>query len=208
MNASISDARLEDLYYVFYPYSDKLPKIVSEDDLQIHVPSYYTSLLLPAKAKLSNRRSLEREGLKWWELERPRSWQQTREPKIVSKYFGGVRSFAYDKDGNYVVVVGHAWFRQQGAVELGLTSDELYFAMLAYLNSNATAVLLEYTSVQVSGGQFDLSNKYVKDLPIINLAKLSAHNIDQLVQRGSEIASGKVENWRDVDNAVISALEV
>jgi hypothetical protein len=63
-------------------------------------------------------------------------------------------------------------------------------------------------SVQVSGGQFDLSNKYVKDLPILNFAKLDVDSLNQLVRFGRAIADGTIERWRDVDDLVLSALEV
>ena len=208
MNPSIRDARLDDSYYVFYPYSDGLPGIQTEDDLATHVRSYYTTTLLPAKDKLAGRKSLQREELNWWDLIWPRSWQQGRHAKIVSKYFGDKRSFAFDQSGNYVVVVGHAWLLEEANADLSLTPEEVQFAALAYLNSTVAESLLEYISVQVSGGQFDLSNKYVKDLPILNFAKLDVDSLNQLVRFGRAIADGTIERWRDVDDLVLSALEV
>ena len=62
--------------------------------------------------------------------------------------------------------------------------------------------------MQVSGGQFDLSNKYVKDLPILNFARLEVAVLNQLVQMGRAIADGMIERWADVDDLVLSALEV
>lgn len=88
MNLSIADARLNDDYFVFYPYSEGLPSIASEDDLAAHVPTYFEEFLLPAKPKLSSRKSLAKANLNWWELLWHRSWQTKRSPKIVSKYFG------------------------------------------------------------------------------------------------------------------------
>ena len=58
MNPSITDAQLNDEYYVFYPYSDGLPSIAREADLEEHVPMYFHNFLLPAKSKLSDRKSL------------------------------------------------------------------------------------------------------------------------------------------------------
>src|SRR5579859_2919391 len=168
MNPSIKDGQLDDSYYVFYPYSEGLPKIASEDELQQYLPNYYATVLLPAKESLASRKSLKREELDWWELIWPRSWQARAEPKIVSKYFGGNRSFALDRTGSFVVVVGHAWLLQDAPKEANLTAHEVQLATLAYLNSSVTEALLEYISIQVSGGQFDLSNKYVENLPIPN----------------------------------------
>ena len=98
--------------------------------------SYYATRLLPAKEKLAGRKSLQREELNWWDLIWPRSWQQGKLPKIVSKYFGGKRSFAFDRSGNYVVVVGHAWLLQEANADSNVTTEELQFATLAYLKQH------------------------------------------------------------------------
>lgn len=207
MNPSIREGRLDDSYYVFYPYSDGLPEIRSEDDLTAHVSSYYTTALLPAKEKLARRKSLQREELNWWDLIWPRSWQQGKPVKIVSKYFGDTKSFALDESGDYVVVVGHAWLLKEGnAEDASLTPEEVRFAVLAYLNSTMAESLLEYISVQVSGGQFDLSNKYMKDLPIPNLPKLDVSCRNQLVGLGKAITDGTIERWADVDDLVFGTL--
>jgi len=206
MNPSIDDGKVHDRYYVFYPHSEGVPALSSEEQLQQHLPRYFNELLLPAKQTLLRRRSIGREGLNWWDLDRPRTWQQAHAPKIVSKYFGGKRSFAYDKAGNFVVVVGHAWLRQLGTSDIGLTDEEMYLAILTYLNSGVADALREYVSVQISSGQVDLSNKYMKDLPIIDLAKVSPYAISRLVAMGSQINEGNVNRWTDVDDAVLAAL--
>ncbi len=92
-----------------------------------------------------------------------------RDTKIVSKYFGGSRSFAVDKTGDFVVVVGNAWLLKKGEIAQEATDEEIYFAILTYLSSSIAYAMLEYVSIQVSGGQLDLSNKYVRELPILNL---------------------------------------
>jgi adenine-specific DNA-methyltransferase len=206
MNLSISDASLNDSYFVFYPYSEGLPDIQSEEDLAQHVPTYFHEFLEPAKLKLSSRKSLAKAKLNWWELLWHRSWQTTRSPKIVSKYFGGQRSFAFDETGDFVAVVGGAWLLEKGAIQLPITNDEIYFAYLAFLSSTTAFDLLKYVSIQVSGGQWDLSNKYVKNLLIPNLAKLEAADLDELIQTGVKIAKGEIENWTHVDKVVSSIL--
>lgn len=199
MNLSISEASLNDNYYVFYPYSEGLPDIQSEDDLAQHVPTYFQEFLSPAKPKLSNRKGLANENLNWWDLLRKRSWQTEPGAKIVSKYFGGSRSFAYDHTGRFVVVVGSAWLLEKGSIQLPTTDKEIYLAYLAFLNSAIAYDLLKYVSIQVSGGQWDLSNKYVKDLLIPNLAKLEPAQVQELVQTGLRISNGEIDNWADVD---------
>jgi adenine-specific DNA-methyltransferase len=206
MNQSISDGRLNDSYYVFYPYTKGLPGIAVEQDLEEHVPTYYREQLLPIKSKLASRLSLAKANLNWWDLLWHRAWQMEDRPKIVSKYFGGSRSFAFDKTGEFVAVVGNAWLLVKGTIQLGITDEEVYFAVLAYLNSSTANDLLKYVSIQVSGGQWDLSNKYVGNLLIPNFAKLNPAEVSGLTQMGTKIVEGKLDRWTDLDELVQSIL--
>jgi len=214
MNPSISDARLTRAYYAFYPYSAGLPPITTEEELAEHVPRYFKEYLLPAKKALKARKTLERQTeLKWWDLLWPRIWQKETNPKMVSKYFGGSRSFAFDDAGDFVVVVGNGWLLKKVDVELAITDEEVYtatarevyLAMLAYLSSSVAYDLLEYVSIPVSGGQLDLSNKYVGQLPIPRLSSFSLTSVTALTQMGAKIMDG-YNNWKDVDGLVLSTL--
>jgi len=210
MNPSIVDAKLNDAYYAFYPYTDGLPFIASETELEKQVPQYFKEHLLPAKTVLKGRKTLTRQTeLNWWDLLWPRTWQKERNPKIVSKYFGGRRSFAFDGAGEFVVVVGNAWLLRKGAVgdmKVEITDEELYLSVLAYLSSATAYHLLEYVSVQVSGGQLDLSNRYVGELPVPNVATLAFADLSELIQVGTRISRGKIDRWEDVDELVVSIL--
>ncbi len=207
MNPSISDGRLNDSYYLFYPYTEGLAPIANEHDLEEHVPTYYKELLLQAKPKLSARKSLIEGGLNWWDLLRPRPWHKRGSSKIVSKYFGGTRSFAFDQTGEFIVVVGNAWLLEKGTIQFGITDDEVYFAILAYLNSSVANDLLRYVSIQVSGGQWDLSNKYLANLLLPDLAKLNPAVTNELTQMGIKIFEGKLDRWTDLDELVRSILK-
>jgi len=79
-------------------------------------------------------------------------------------------------------------------------------ATLAYLNSEIAADLLQYVSIQVSGGQWDLSNKYVASLPIPNLSKLTDAEINRLVQIGTRISQGTTESWSVASETILSIL--
>ena len=82
MNPSVVDGRLSDAYYAFYPYTDGLPSIASEKELEEHVPQYYKDFLLRAKPVLKTRKTLVRQTeLKWWDLLWPRSWQKGRDTR-------------------------------------------------------------------------------------------------------------------------------
>jgi adenine-specific DNA-methyltransferase len=211
MNPSVVDGKLSDAYYAFYPYTHGLPSISSEKELEENVPQYYRELLLPAKPVLKVRKTLTRQTeLKWWDLLWPRSWQKGRHAKIVSKYFGGTRSFAFDKTGDFVVVVGNGWLLRSGAIgqlEQEVTDEEAYFAILAYLSSTLAHDLLEYVSVQVSGGQLDLSNKYISQLPVPNFASLKPLDLSKMIQTGLKITAGVIDRWSDVDDLILSIFD-
>ncbi len=206
MNPSVVNGILSDAYYIFYPYTSGIPRITTENDLERHLPTYSRELLLPAKPKLASRRSLGKSrSLQWWDLLWHRTWLEQEAPRLVSKYFGGARSFAFDKKGSFVVVVGNAWLIKKGAIALGITDEEVYLAMLAYLNSALAESLLQYVSVQVSGGQWDLSNRYVGETLVPNLAKLTDPEVSELVTVGTKISEGTVE-WDEVDELLVNIL--
>ncbi|MBS1852457.1 MAG: N-6 DNA methylase [Acidobacteria bacterium] len=207
MNPSIVDGKLSDTYYAFYPYTAGLPPITSEKELEEHVPRYFKDHLLKAKSTLKARKTLERQTeLKWWDLLWPRAWQMERNAKIVSKYFGGRRSFAIDRTGDFVVVVGNAWLLKKGEVDQEITDEEFYSAILTYLNSSVAYDMLEYVSIQVAGGQLDLSNRYVGDLPVLNLASLELVDLTKLIEMGITISERTIDRWAEVDELVTSIM--
>ena len=206
MNPSIADGKIGSRYHVFYPYTKGLPTIDNEQALHERVPTYYKEYLVPAKSALSARKTLKKANLEWWELLWHRSWQTEPQPKIVSKYFGGPRSFAFDSTGEFVAVVGNAWVLKRGAESISTTDEEAYLGFLAYLSSQISTDLIGYVSVQIAGGQWDLSNKYVGDLPVPRLSRLKPAELVGLAQMGASIRSGEIDRWSDVDELVASVL--
>lgn len=165
INQAIRSGFLSDDWYVFYPYGDA--KIENEEHLLQAVPHYANAYLLPAKQKLTKRRLAATS--KWWELSRQRIWQIEPEPKIVSKYFGGVGAFAWDDDGSFVVIQGMAWVPKS---QLKVSwSRSIALAYIAILNSPAFAELLGAVSKTVAGGQWNLSTKYVSDIRVPDLTR-------------------------------------
>jgi hypothetical protein len=135
----------------------------------------------------------------------------------VSKYFGGIRPFVFDKSGEFVVVVGNGWLLKKGGIGESakgrdgetvyeMTEEESYLATVTYLCSTLARDLLEYMSVQVSGGQLDLSSKYIADLPIPNFAAIEPAELSKMIRTGEDITEGRVEQWSDVDELVLSIL--
>ena len=122
----------------------------------------------------------------------PRTWQYSRQPKLVSKYFGGAGSFAWDETGDYIVVVGHAWIQDP---EVALRQDLICpysIATAVYLNLPETEELIDYLSVRVSGGQLDLSGRYLKQLLIPSPRKLDESLLAAMSNLSVQNATDKV----------------
>jgi len=207
MNSSIDNGRLNDAYYAFYRYTRGLPDITTEEELRRYVPQYYREYLRPAKDTLRKGKSVTTQPhLRWWDLIRPGPWQMERSPKVVSKYFGDKRSFAFDRTGDFVAVVSMAWLLKRGSVQLDATDKDVYSAILAYLSSRIAYDMLEYLSVKIGGGQLDLTNKYVGRLPVPNFSLLGLAALTALAKMGDRVSDGSVDDWSEVDELVISIL--
>ena len=184
LNSSIQGGQLNDRFYVFYPHTPDLPVLASEEDLLLHVGTYANAYLLPKREKLK-RRKHKTPNPKWWEMVWPRNWQFEQRPKLVSKYFGGAGSFAWDMAGRFVVVVGHAWIPKE-ASELRIDLRDAYAITTAvYLNLPETENLIDYLSIRVSGGQLDLSSKYLSSLLVPNPRKLHESVLQRVAERAA-----------------------
>lgn len=157
VNDSICGGVLLDTTYVFFPYGPELT-IESEEVLFKKLKRFSADRLLPNKAALMKRASPKPE--QWWQLTRPRLQLDAKGAKLVSTYFGTNGSFAWDPDGSYVVVQGYGWTSKSNAV----AGQEL--AYLALLNHPLMDTLLSAVSNNLSGGQWNLSERYVNHLPL------------------------------------------
>ena len=175
VNQSIKNGQIEVRHRVFYPYNQKGLAITSEVELVRLLPAYFERYLQPARSRLEKRASVVRASRPdWWGLSWPRAWALEPRPHLVSKYFGGPGSFATDLEARYIVVQGFAWFPRWTASLAGFLTQDVLAAYMAVMNSTPFARLLEVFSPQVAGGQFDLSARYVKPIPVPHLPALSA----------------------------------
>lgn len=195
--------RLQTSQFVFYPYGPEGLTLRGEDDLRQQVPTYFRRWLHPNIESLKRRKGAQL----WWALTRPRRWQFEATPKLLSKYFGMAGSFAYDSQGHYAVVQGFAWLwkgRRHHGGRVGDCQTEFHhtplpWAYLALLNSAVFAQVLRCFCPRVQGGQFDLSSRFVRDIPIPDLAEakyFSAGLVDELEQLGKAIDRGEYEGIR------------
>ena len=182
VNESIRAGTIRSGHYVFYPYNDQGLAIKDEEKLKDELPKYYAHYLQPNKERLSKRASIVRSHRSdWWGLSERRSWALDRSPRIASKYFGGSGSFAVDLDASYVVVQGFAWMPnweedasdiEGDASPFSFGKRELLAAYAVILNSEIVTRVLRLFSQHVAGGQYDLSWRFVRQMPLPHLAAL------------------------------------
>jgi len=202
INKSLIGGQINDNFYVFYPYGPELKSISSEDELMTFLPKYYEEILLPNKDILITRARIGESD--WWELSEYRAWQVKKQPKLVSAYFGRSGSFAFDKTGDYAIVQGFGWTPKSSKP----LRSEIHFAYLAILNSNIIDTLLDAVAGQVSGGQYELSKRYLENMPFPNLATVSDEQIKILAQYGKELDKGRNVSYDNLDEIVRSLYKI
>lgn len=192
---AIRAGRLSKQAYLFWPYDDSMAPAISEErELSSLLPIFFERNLLPHKGRLENRK----EARQWWLLTRPRgTWQLM--PKLVTTYFGGKGSFAFDAAGDFVVLQGHAWLwaspnadTTQGEVvsQEDFVATELPWAYLCLLNSEAFGDILGVFCPRVQGGQFDLSNRFVGRAFLPDLRDIPSDLLREAGKVGRQMAAG------------------
>lgn len=182
MRETIANGRLNDNLYIFYPYGDY--EIASEDELPRKLGDYYKLKLLPHKESLKTRRGREQ---KWWELNERRPWQLEPIPKLVSSQFGKSNLFVFDKAGDFIVGQSIAWLLKNEDVD----KNKFYFAYLGLLNAPLIDTLLQMVCNVLEGGYYDMSKRYVNNMPLPDLTKSDVQLVNQLVIMGKKIHEGK-----------------
>ena len=195
--SSIAHGQIKSTDFVFYPYGPAGLEIRSERELAEAVPQYCALYLDANRERLAARPALVVKGREdWWGLTRARGWERVPGPRIATKYFGGRGGFAADVEARYVVVRGYAWIPREGAdyglervdASVGLGLDDVLYAYAAVLNSSQFESLLEVYSPQVSGGQFNLSPRFVRHVPLPDFSELwSDEEVCETVWRLAEL---------------------
>ena len=211
--SSIAQGRIESNDFVFYPYGPTGLEIRSESELAKAVPQYFALYLNANRERLAARPALVARGREeWWGLTRPRSWERKPRPRIATKYFGGRGGFAADVEARYVVVQGYAWIPKEdadfglGSMEgsVGLGLDDVLNAYAAVLNSRQFENLLSVYSPQVARGQFNLSSRFVRHVPLPDFSELwSDEEVCETVWRLAQLGGGR----EPLDEMSLSAID-
>ena len=205
-NDNIRDGRIFPGPWIFYPDTEGLPEIHTDDDLSRLLPRFFERLV-GFRPELEQRKGTRN----WWSLTRPRGWLRRPRPKLVSTYFGQSGSFSFDREGNGIVVQGHGWIPEQ-AIErvlhgLVVQAGDRTIRPLSYektiapayvglLNSAFFETLLREFCPTVGGGQCNLSAIFVNNIPLPNLAELVLpkseleRHVGELAKFGNQILDG------------------
>ena len=214
MGDSIRKGSIVNTYFLFFPHAKEGPLFEEEKLLRRAVPTYFELKLEPYRDRLATRATIQQSSRgDWWGLMRPREWSFGTEPRIISKFFGSVGSFAGDYSCEYSPVMGHVWLPKEALSpegDGGLPLEEIVAAYLALFNSSVFVKLLEIFSPHVAGGQFDLSARYVGSIPIPNLKLVSGDPVrgklvSRLVESGQGIDMGDPA-WMLRNNGLVRAL--
>jgi len=198
---SIRNGQLRQEEYVFYPYAtDGRLLCSSEGELKDSLPTYYAKYLAPAKSALASRARFS--NRKWWELSEKRAWQATPAPRLISTHFGERGSFAFDEDGQYITVNGHAWFWAKETVALSEDTQVPFeqtpavWAYLAILNSKAFEEIMSLFTVRLQGGQMRLEARFLSQVPLPDVTdemSCPARAVKDLVDLGKAIHAGELK---------------
>jgi adenine-specific DNA-methyltransferase len=159
---------------IFYPYGPPWDEMADEADLMARLPVFAARQLLHRRETLQGR---ARATARWWNLSLPRGALTRGRPIFVTKYFAGPGGIALDAERANLVLQGFGWIPTERATAMfgqawGRTVPASVFAYLAILNSNAFFEIVAAHSNTTRGGQFDMSQRYVDDLPLIDLAQV------------------------------------
>lgn len=197
-NESIKDGEIRKKNYVWYPYDENGLIIKTEDQLNKLVPEFCSTRLNPNKKDLKRRTGIT----KWWSLTRPRNWQFAKKEKLVSGEFGNSDSFAFDKEGDFVVERGNAWLPKKEFIDI----DDYYFYLTIFSSPFFDKLLSVYSKQLAGGNWYDLGNKYTKDIPIPNVNLTEVRNSEaypQLIEIGKGLSEGSFRLKTKLDNILI-----
>lgn len=203
---TIGNCQIERNYHLFYPYDSDGLMLLTEEAVRDSLPEYYDKKLRPWKGELLDRAGISEDS--WWELTRSRTWQHQKQPKLVSAYRGRRGDFAYDDRGDFVVLQGYGWLWTgdcDAFVEIGVP-----WCYISILNSTVFERLLECYCPSVQGGQFDLSVRFVEDVPLPDLTDedVSGDVVRGLASLGESMSQGKKVDPDNLDKLVLRAYRV
>lgn len=202
VNESISNGQILSDVWIFYPYnieSDGLA-IRTETELKTLVPTYYELRLVPQKEALLKRSRIKPDL--WWRLSEHRAWQIDNRPRMFSTYFGTHGSFALDQSGRHVVVQGYAWLPK----DAGALDDVYGLALTGLFAAPSIDKLIAAVSNNLAGGQWNLSARFMNNMPFPNLWSRELRTVAEMLARaGAMLSAGEMVDEAELNDLVAHA---
>lgn len=166
----IFEGRLRSYFYVFHPYGEGM-SFADADAVRDALPVYWSRHLAPHAERLAGRRGMRN---RWWALSWPRAGLTAARPPLVSKYCAGPGGFVMTDEIGTLVLQGFGWVPKAPLAGMldGRWSSDIASAYLALFNSKTFFDLVAEHSFLVSGGQYDMSPRYMDKVPLPDLARL------------------------------------
>jgi adenine-specific DNA-methyltransferase len=214
MTDSIQNGLVVRPYRLFFPHTTSGPLFANEALLRGAVPTYFKLFLEPHRERLAARAAIRRANrFDWWGLMHHREKSFSDKPRIISKFFGAEGAFVCDYDAAYLVVMGHLWLPRDQLKESNIEALDLRAILAAYValfNSSPFVKLLEIFAPHVAGGQFDLSQRHVAQIPTPDLRELSldperGRVVSELAKSGGTINLAD-PSWRSRNNELVTSL--
>lgn len=179
-NDAIKSGKLFRKNYIWYPY--KRGGAIFTNEEEIDQVAFFRDRIKPLEEQLKARKGIN----EWWGHTRPRNWQFQREVKLVSTEFGKSDSFAFDKDGDFVVERGNAWIPKRGF------NLEDYYFYLSVFSSRLFDTLLSIFSKAILSGWY-LGKENTQNIPIPNVHSpefRESPSYKKLVDLGKDLEKG------------------
>ena len=203
----IRDGAVSYVVHVFYPFREDQPAFRDELHLRETLPFTYARHLVPFREALAGRKG---RADRWWLPTHHAPGLVRKPPALISKYFASPGGFTIDRTGECTVHQGFGWQPTGDLVHaMAPTSNgpsEMALAYLAVLNSAAFFRNVTLVAPAVSGGQLDMSQRYMRSVPLMDLSKYpeAVPDLAGFSRRrylGSDIGGGRdmaeeeVEGW-------------
>ena len=216
MTDSITDGEIVRIYYLFFPHSEEGPLFADETEVSQAVPTYFKRVLKPNEQALRGRASLVRAGREdWWGLMHPRKYSFDYSSRIISKFFGTEGSFIFDEAAEFLPSTGHVWWPNAAITGLDGTPDlstfEKHLVLRAYttlLNSRIFIRLVSLRSTILSGGQYDLSRRFVGGTFVPNLWEKATDPLVSTAVEQMAKACGGLSRVANHDSRLVDQLVV
>ena len=197
-------------YYVVYPYNVENGKarLIPISKMEAEYPLTYNYFKHYENELKSREEDRFRNEANWYQFGRLQNIEKFEQVKIMTQVLSSHNTFAMDEDLNYYFVGGG----NAGGYGIVLKEDykDLYYYVLALLNSKVLEFYLKNISTPFRGGYFSYGKRFIEQLPVILSSDARNGEINQSSRRIVEMRK-KIEinenKKTDEINRIIDEIE-